>query len=104
MCAIIKKGTWVEIRAVILEVDERAPQIPADTWEVPFEMQAKGYLLTEGELGEEVEIVTVTNRTIKGILNEVNPAYTHGFGEPVPELLTIGAEVRSILREKGLIK
>jgi len=27
----------------------------------------------------------------------VNPAYTHSFGSPVPELLMIGREVRTIL-------
>ena len=35
---------------------------------------------------------------------EVNPAYTHLFGAPIPELSTIGGEVRAILRERGCIK
>lgn len=100
----VKKDTWVEISAVILDAGERAPQVPEDTWNVPLEMRAKGYLLKDSKLGEEVEILTSTNRIVKGILCEVNPAYNHGFGEPVQELLSIGMEVRSILREKGLLK
>lgn len=100
----VKKGAWVEIRAVVLREGERAPHVPEDTWNTPLEMRAKGYLLKDSKLGEAVEILTPTSRTVKGVLHEVNPAYTHGFGEPLPELLSIGAEVRSILREKGLIK
>jgi hypothetical protein len=36
-----------------------------------------------------------------GTLVEINPAYTHGFGPPVPELTGIGSEVRAILRQRG---
>jgi hypothetical protein len=52
-------------------------------------------------LGDQVEIVTVTGRRLNATLVEVNPAYAHGFGPPIPELLTIGSEVRALLRAAG---
>ena len=53
---------------------------------------------------DEVEIITTVGRHLRGTLIEINPAYTHQFGAPIPELLTIGGEVRAILRERGCIK
>jgi hypothetical protein len=55
-------------------------------------------------VGEQAEIITVTGRRVRGILSEVNPAYSHGFGSPIPELSTIGSQVRTILREQGRLK
>ncbi len=92
------KDTWVEIHRVLLDKGERAPQVPQDTREVPLEMKVKGFLLQEAHLGDEVEIVTAAGRTIQGTLCAVNPSYDHGFGPPIPELSTIGREVREILR------
>jgi len=95
-----KAGDWVQIHHVILPPGERAPQVPADTQQVPFEMRLKGFLVDEeAELGQEVTIETVIGRRVRGRLIAVNPAYPHGFGEPVPELLTIGRELRQLLEE-----
>lgn len=93
------KDTWVEIHRVLLDKGERAPQVPQDTREVPLEMKVKGFLLHEAALGDEVEIVTVAGRKIQGTLSAVNPSYDHLFGPPIPELSTIGREVREILRQ-----
>jgi len=91
------KETWVEIHKILLDKGKRAPQVPQDTREVPLEMKVKGFLLHEAALGDKVEIVTVAGRKIKGILSSVNPSYDHLFGPPIPELSTIGREVREIL-------
>ena len=101
MTELIEKGTWVEIHNVVLQANERAPQVPEDTRRVPLEMRVKGFLLAPATIGEDAEIETLSGRHLRGRLAEVNPAYTHSFGSPVPELSPIGCEVRALLREKG---
>ena len=66
-----------------------------------FQMRVKGFLVEPASIGEEAVIETPTKRRLRGILSEVNPAYTHSFGPPIPELSSIGSEVRTLLREKG---
>ncbi|NLY54599.1 MAG: 2-amino-4-ketopentanoate thiolase [Firmicutes bacterium] len=90
-------GTWVEIRRIILQPGERAPQLPADTAQVPLELRVKGFLKQAAALGQEAEITTVIGRTQRGLVTAINPRHSHDFGEPVPELLTIGAELRRLL-------
>ncbi len=91
-------GQWVQIHRILLEAGSRAPQIPDETQAVPLEMWVKGFLVSAPAVdGDEVEVVTVTARRIKGRLVNANPVYGHGFGEPVPELLTIGRELRGII-------
>jgi len=101
MTGHVAQGTWVEIRRVVLSPGERAPQAPEDTRRVALEMRAKGFLLAPAAIGTEVEVVTPADRRLRGTLSEANPAYTHGFGPPIPELSSIGAEVRAILRQRG---
>jgi hypothetical protein len=93
-------GTWVEIHRVVLSPGERAPQIPDDTKAVPLEMRVKGFLVEAAAVGEEAEILTRAGRRLRGTLVAVNPAYTHGFGAPIPELSSIGQDVRAILRQR----
>ena len=100
MAERINAGTWVEIHRIVLAPGERAPQIPDDTKAVPLEMRVKGFLVEAAALGEEAIILTPAGRRLRGPLTEVNPAYTHGFGAPIPELSAIGQEVRAILRER----
>lgn len=95
------KNTWVEIGGVVLQKDERAPNLPDDTKQVPLEMRVKGFLLQDAEKGEDVEIITTSGRTVKGTLTEINPAYTHMFGRPIPELSPIAGEIRAIIRKGG---
>ena len=97
----IEKGTWVEIHNVVIQASGRAPQLPEDTRQVPLEMRVKGFLVESASIGEQAVIETPTGRRLRGILSEFNPAYTHSFGPPIPELSTIGNEVRTLLREKG---
>lgn len=81
-----KKGDWVTIHSIILTRDERAPQLPAETKEVPLEMWVKGFITTDAEISDIVEVRTVTNRIERGTLTEVFPTYTHSFGDYVPEI------------------
>ena len=94
----IGKGSWVEIQQIVLPAAERAPQVPDDTRRVPLEMRVKGYLLAPAAAGEEAEIVTAAGRRLRGVIRDVNPAYSHGFGVPIAELCGIGRELRALLR------
>jgi hypothetical protein len=101
MAERVAAGTWVEIERVVLVPEARAPHVPEDTRRVPLEMRAKGLLLAEAVPGEEVEIETAAGRRLRGTLREASPAYTHGFGPPVPELLAAGREARALLAARG---
>ena len=92
-----KKGQWVQIRNTVLDVGERASQIPEDTQAVPLIMWVKGYLTADAKVGEDCEIITPTERKVSGTLEEIEPGYSHGFGEYVPELDDVRWQVRGML-------
>jgi len=95
-----RKGDWVQIHRVILPPEERADRVPEDTRKVPLEMWMNGFLVPEkAAIGDEVEIRTTIGRSERGVLLRVNPGYEHSFGKTVPELLQIGTQLRSLLRE-----
>ena len=100
----VAAGTWVEIYQVLLTKGERAPHVPEDTHHLPLEMRVRGWLVQAAQLNETAEIKTSTGRLMRGTLVDINPAYTHGFGPPIPELTPIGSEVRALLRDRGLFK
>ncbi len=104
MTELIPQGTWVEIHRVVLPRGERAAQVPADTAAVPLEERVKGLLAAPASVGAAATIVTPAGRTLHGTLVAVNPAYTHSFGAPLPELSAIGEEVRTLLRRRGHFK
>ena len=83
----------------MLAPSERAPQVPADTAQVPLEMRTKGFLVAPAAVGDEVDVTTASGRRRRGTLIAADPAYTHGFGPPVAALLTIGVELRALLAE-----
>jgi hypothetical protein len=93
--------TWVEVHRLVLAPGERAPQTPDDTRQMPLELKVKGFLTHDATIGEEVDIITPAGRTLSGTLIAINPAYTHMFGVPIPELSCIGGEVRAILKDRG---
>jgi len=97
----VKKGVWVQIYKVILEPDERAPSLPPETAAVPFTMKLKGFLKEDACLNETATIQTITGRTVNGELISVTPSYEIGYGQPQPELLTIGIEARQLLIDRG---
>lgn len=92
-----KKGDWVQIHQIVLKPEERAPQVPEDTKQVPLELWVKGYAVTEAAIGEQIDIETTTGRIVRGELAAVNPRYIHSFGEFIPELLKIDKQVKEIL-------
>ncbi|MCI5725854.1 MULTISPECIES: 2-amino-4-oxopentanoate thiolase subunit OrtA [Fusobacterium] len=92
-----KKGDFVRIYNIVLTAEQRAPQLPEDTKKVPLEMWVKGFLQSDANIGDEVEVLTITGRRIKGKLTEINPVYRHNYGEFIPELLQIGLQARAIL-------
>jgi hypothetical protein len=101
MSGSARVGDRVEIRDVVLAAGRRAPQVPEDTQRVALERSVRGVALEPGRVGEEIRIRTAAGRELRGTLVAVNPAYTHGFGAPAPELSGIGAELRAILDAGG---
>ncbi len=93
----VKKGEWVQVSQTVLEPSQRAPQVPADTKEVPLKMWVKGYLLEDSELNKTCKIETVTGRVVEGTLVCVDPKYTHNFGEYVDELNKVTKSAKQIL-------
>ena len=93
-------GTWVEIHRVVLSPEERAPRLPEDTRRVPLEMRAKGFLIGEATVGDEVEIETASGRRLRGTLARLEPPYRHGVGPPIRELGGVGSELRALLEER----
>lgn len=86
---MIEKGTYVRIRKTVLKPNQRSNNLPKDTKMVPYKMWAKGFLLDESELFDEVSIKTITGRIETGRLKEVNPPYKHSYGDFVPEIITL---------------
>ena len=94
---MIEKGTWVEIEKIILLPQERSNNLPEDTKETPLMMWVKGFCLANCEIGQEIEVETITGRVEKGIVTRVEPNYTHSFGKYIGELAYIGLQAREIL-------
>ena len=86
----IPAGTWVEIEQTLLPAGQRAPTVPEDTQKTPYILRMSGFLMAEGEIGQEVRIRTLIGREVTGCLKVENPSYRHSFGDTVPELLEIG--------------
>ena len=78
-----KCNDWVIIHNTVLTPDERAPQVPDDTKEVPLEMWVKGFIQSDANIGDFVEVKTITGRSVKG--------------KCIPELLQIGIQAKGIL-------
>ena len=83
---MIKKGSYVTIKKVVLNKNERAFNLPIDTKEVDLIMKIKGITLHDAKLNETVEIITTTKRIVKGELVEINPRYVHSFGSHIEEI------------------
>lgn len=95
-----KRGDWVRIHTTILEVGERAPQIPEETRAVPLDMWVNGFLVqAEAGLGQEATVRTLAGRELTGVLSDLCPVYAIDYGKPQPELLAIGPELRALLKE-----
>jgi hypothetical protein len=91
----IAKGTWVEIERVLLQPEERAPNLPEDTRKCPYVLRLSGFLQEDAELGAQVRVRSLIGHEHAGVLRLVNPSYGHSFGTTIPELLTIGIQERA---------
>ena len=92
-------GEWVEVERVLLEPAERSTNLPEDTASQPLMTWVKGFALAPAEMGAEVSVTTMTGRTVTGTLSAINPGYFHTFGQPIPELVHVGADLRAKLAE-----
>ncbi|MEG0307588.1 MAG: 2-amino-4-oxopentanoate thiolase subunit OrtA [Clostridium sp.] len=94
---MIKKGTFVEVETIVLECSDRSPAIPEDTKKTPLKMWVRGFVNSDCSIGEEVEITTTVGRIMKGMVKEVEPGYSHGFGRYVSEIAYIGKQAKEML-------
>ncbi|NLX82247.1 MAG: 2-amino-4-ketopentanoate thiolase [Clostridiales bacterium] len=92
-----KKGDWVLLQNIILKPDQRAPQVPEDTKQVPLIQWVKGWLTQDAQMGQEASATTRTGRVIKGTLVEEAPAYHHSFGQFIPELLQVQESIKAAM-------
>ena len=92
-------GEWVEVERVLLEPADRSTNLPEDTASQPLMTWVKGFALATAEMGAEVSVTTMTGRTVTGTLSAINPGYFHTFGQPIPELVHVGADLRARLAE-----
>lgn len=90
----VPAGTWVKVRARLLEAGGRKAGVPADTANLPYEMRVVGHVQTATSLGEEATVVTATGRRVRGVVEELQPAYWHTFGPMDPDLHATGVSVR----------
>ncbi len=94
---MIKKGTFVEIETLVLDCPDRSPAIPEDTKKTKLKMWVRGFVNSDCELGDEVEITTAIDRTINGLVTAVEPGYDHNFGRYVSEIAYIGKQAKEML-------
>jgi hypothetical protein len=92
-------GEWVEVERVLLEPTDRSGALPEDTASQPLMTWVKGFALAPAEMGAECSVTTMTGRTVTGALSAINPGYFHTFGQPIPELVHVGADLRARLAE-----
>lgn len=88
---MIQKGSYVTIKKVVLNKNERSTNLPEDTKKVDLIMKIKGITLEDAQLNETVKIMTTTKRIIQGELVELNPSYVHSFGRHIEEIDQIKA-------------
>lgn len=87
-------GDWVEIEYVLLQPSERAAGLPDDTAAQPLRAWVKGFAVEGGMIGDEIAVETMSGRTVRGHLSATSPGYTHTFGSPPPEIVSIGRDTR----------
>jgi len=96
--AEVPAGTRVQVRTILLHPAERATGIPADTAGVPYEVRARGILVSAAAPGAPAAVRTATGRIVAGELEIVEPADTHSFGRPVPALVESIAAIETLKR------
>lgn len=90
-------GEWVEVERVLLEPADRSANLPPETARQPMLVWVAGFATGRAALGEEVTVETMTGRLVTGRLSAINPGYFHTFGHPIPELVSVGKDLRARL-------
>jgi hypothetical protein len=93
------EGEWVEVERVLLDPADRSKALPPETAELPMLVWVSGFATTEAALGEDLTVETMTGRLVAGRLSAINPGYFHTFGNPIPELASVGRDLRARLAE-----
>lgn len=93
---LVPAGTRVRLVQTVLEPEERAPNLPADTAKLPYLLRVSGELIEDTELGCPARVRTAIGRELEGTLEVVEPAHTHTFGRPVQPLLGATAAIRRL--------
>jgi len=88
---------WVEVERVLLEPADRSAALPPETASQPVLVWVSGFAKAEAVLGDEITVETMTGREVTGRLSAINPGYFHTFGNPVPELVHVGRDLRAQL-------
>lgn len=94
-----KKGDWVVVSEIVLPIENRSINLPEETKKVPLKMWVKGFIKSDANIGDLVEIETKSGRITKGTLEIINPTYTISFGNYIPEISKIGLLARKELAE-----
>ncbi len=94
---MIKAGSFVRIHQVILKAEERTSNVPEDTRNTDLRMWTKGFLKCDAEIGETVEVETLSGRTETGELVAVNHMHEVNYGDFVEEIIPIGVYLKEKL-------
>ena len=62
-----------------------------------FRRSHRGFLIASALIGDDVMVRTLVGREVTGVLTAVNPRNPADYGNPVPELLDLGARARQAL-------
>ncbi len=94
---MIKAGSFVRIHKVILKSSERANTIPEDTSSTDLRMWTKGFLNSDANIGDDVEVTTLAGRVETGELVALNHVYDVNYGDFVEEIIPIGVYLKEKL-------
>ena len=93
-----RAGDWAELapRRARARASGR-PALPPTRPRRRSRPACKGFLERDARVGEAAAVRTLSGRRVEGALLRVDPPPGHSFGEPQPELLAIGPELRALL-------
>lgn len=94
---MIKAGSFVRIHQVVLEAKDRTSSIPEETASTDLRMWTKGFLNSDANIGDEVEVTTLSGRVETGTLVACNHMYEVNYGDYVEEILPIGVYLKEKL-------
>ena len=95
---MVKKGAWVTVESIVLPAHERGTNLPKDTRVKDFKKWVRGTLAKRAQMGGPATIITPSGRKETGMLVEINPGFSSGYGMYVHELRKIGEQAREFLR------